>query len=155
MRLAHKVMAIALLVSIAGCGGGEPPKRFYPPKASVQELAVQPNGQWKLTLRLQNFSSGPMTYSALNAKLTVNDRDASQIELKPELKVGPETADIVTATITPGTEAKIAVASALAGRREVHYRLKGKITSREPDRDDEFDTDSILNPAPGLNGVLR
>lgn len=148
------VFALALLALVAGCGAG-PRKRINPPGASIQELAVQPSGQWKLTLRVQNFSSVPITFDKLEAKLVVAGEDAGRIALSPALTIGPEAADVVTATLAPAVGAKIAVASALASRQSVRYTFTGTIDSHEPSRRDDFKFESALSPAPGLTGVLR
>ena len=149
-----KILALVLLLSLTACGHG-PARRLYPPKASVQELAAQADGHWKLTIRLQNFSNVPMTFEALDAKLIVADQDAGRVMFNPGLTVGPESADVITTTITPGFAAKSAVAAALAARRPLRYSLEGKITSRDPRREDDFKYDSVLDPVPGLNGVMR
>jgi len=152
-HLIRIALALALIALVAGCGG--PRKRINPPAASVQELAVLPSGQWRLVLRLQNFSSVPMQFDRLQARLQVGGQDAGQLTLAPALNVGPEAADITTTTITPSLAGKVAVASALAAGQALPYQLSGTITSHEPAREDEFHYQSALNPAPGLTGVLR
>ena len=155
MRFASRFIAvIALVVLVSACGGGVK-RRINPPRASLQELAAQPNGQWRLTVRLQNFSNVPTRFTSVNAKLTVGGQDAGTIVLAPDLSIGPETADVMTTTITPSLAAKVTVASALASGRGVRYTLNGRIVTSEPKGDTPFDYDSALNPAPGLNGVMR
>lgn len=155
MHLATKIVAtIALVALVSACGGGVK-KRINPPRASLQELAAQPNGQWRLTVRLQNFSNVPTQFASVNAKLTVGGQDAGTIVLTPNLSIGPEAADVMTATITPPLAAKVTVASALASGRGVRYTLAGRIVTSAPKGDTPFDYDSVLNPAPGLNGVMR
>ena len=47
-----KILALLLLVALlAACAGG-PPKRIFPPQASLQELRVQPDGQWAASIRI-------------------------------------------------------------------------------------------------------
>jgi hypothetical protein len=155
MRIAPKLLAaIALVLLSTACTGGIK-KRINPPRASLQELAAQPNGQWRLTVRLQNFSNVPTRFASVSAKLTVGGQDAGTLVLTPDLSVGPETADAMTTTITPSLAAKVTVASALASGRAVRYTLNGRIVTSEPKGDTPFDYDSALNPAPGLNGVMR
>src|SRR4249920_2409850 len=114
-----------LFVALTACSSG-PPKRIYPPKASVQELLAGANGQWTLKIRVENFSTVPMTFSAVDAKLTVAGQDAGQIVAPTTLTIGPESADILTTTVTPAIPGKIAVANALALRKSVRYVLTGK-----------------------------
>ena len=118
--LARTVLAIAFLATLAGCASG-PKKIINPPKASIQELAVQPDGRWQLTVRLQNFSNVSTAYSALDAKLYVGGEDAGQVQLSPGITVGPESADVVSATLSPSLGAKLIVATALASKQPATY----------------------------------
>ena len=155
MRFAPKfIAAIALVLLASACGGGIK-KRINPPRASLQELAAQPNGQWRLTVRLQNFSNIPTRFASVNAKLLVGGQEAGTIVLSPGLTIGPEAADVVVSTFTPSLAAKVTVASALASGRSVRYTLNGRIVTSEPKGDTAFEYESALNPAPGFNGVMR
>lgn len=145
---------VILFTVLAACSSG-PPKRIYPPKASVQELTARADGQWSLKIRLQNFSTVPITFTALDAKLTVAGQDAGQIKAQPQLTIGPESADVLTVTLSPSLSGKTVVATALATRKTLRYVLAGKITSLKPNRDYDFEFESALNPVPGLDGVLR
>jgi hypothetical protein len=148
------VSAIAFLALLAGCASG-PKKVINPPRASIQELAVQPDGRWKLSLRLQNFSNVSTRFAAVDAKLYIAGEDAGQLQAAPDIGIGPESADVVEATLAPSVGAKVAVASALASRRGVTYTLTGSIRATEPKGSWTFTYDSTLDPAPGLPGVMR
>jgi len=150
----HLLVAVVLTSLLAACGGNVK-KQINPPHASIQELAALPNGQWKLSIRLQNFSNVPTQFASVNAKLSVGGQDAGTISLAPGLMIGPEAADVVTTTITPALAAKVTVASALSAGRPVRYVLVGRIVTSEPKGDAPFEFNSALNPAPGLNGVMR
>ncbi len=152
--LARTVLAIAFLATLAGCASG-PKKIINPPKASIQELAVQPDGRWQLTVRLQNFSNVSTAYSALDAKLYVGGEDAGQVQLSPGITVGPESADVVSATLSPSLGAKLIVATALASKQPATYTFTGTIRASEPKGSWTFTHDSTLSPAPGLPGVMR
>ena len=149
------VFAIAFSALIAGCSGGALRKQINPPRASIQQLAVQADGQWQLTVRLQNFSNVATSFQSVNAKLVVADQEAGFVALSPSMSIGPESADVVTATLRPALGAKLVVASALASGQSVRYVLSGKIATSEPKGSYDFTFDSTLNPAPGLNGVMR
>ena len=151
---ARTVFAIAFLAVLCGCASG-PKKVINPPKASIQELAVQPDGRWKLTLRLQNFSNVTTTYATLDGKLYLAGEDAGQVHVAPAMAIGPESADVVTVTLAPAVGAKVAVASALASRRAVTYTFTGSIHASDPKGAWPFTYDSSLDPAPGLPGVMR
>jgi len=155
MRLASRLLLALLFTALlAGCFGGTK-KMINPPRASLQELVAQANGQWRLTVRLQNFSNVPTTFDSVRAKLVVSGQDAGAITLTPALTIGPESADIVSTTISPALLAKATLASALSAGRPVRYTLSGRINTHDPKRDDEFSYESTLNPAPGLTGVMR
>ena len=145
---------LAVLVLLAGCSRG-PTRQINPPRASIQQLQVQADGQWLLTMRLQNFSNVSTRFASVNAQLVVGGQDAGAVVLSPTLTVGPESADVLTATLRPATGAKLVIASALAAGQPVRYALHGKIATAEPSGSYDFSFDSTLNPAPGLTGVMR
>ena len=149
------VFALAFSALIAGCSGGAVRKQINPPRASIQQLAVQADGQWQLSVRLQNFSNVATTFQSVTAKLVVADQEAGSFALSPAMSIGPESADVVTATLRPALGAKLVVASALASGQSLRYVLSGKIATSEPKGSYDFTFDSTLNPAPGLNGVMR
>lgn len=154
MRKLKTALALLLLALVAGCASG-PPKRVYPPQASLQELRVQPGGQWLALIRIQNFSTVPMSFSRLEATLSVNGQEATRISLDPGLTVGPGSNETVQHVFTPAAGPKAAVAEALASRRAVRYQLNGRIASSEPATDHPFEYQSALDPVPGLAGILR
>ena len=155
MRAAiQTVFAIAFLALLAACSTG-PAKRINPPVASIQQLAVQADGSWKISLRLQNFSNVGTDFSAVDAKLFIGGQDAGRIVVNPGINIGPESADVVEATLTPSLGGKLVVASALAARQSATYTLTGSISTTKPKGTYNFTHDSQLDPAPGLNGVMR
>lgn len=152
---ARIVFAISFSAVLVGCSGGAVRKQINPPRASIQQLAVQADGQWQLTVRLQNFSNVPTTFESVTATLVVADQQAGAITLSPAISVGPESADVLNATLKPALGAKLIVASALSSGQPVRYVLSGKISTSEPKGNFSFSFDSTLNPAPGLSGVMR
>jgi hypothetical protein len=152
---ARTVFAIAFSFALLSACASGPKKVVNPPKASIQELAVQPDGRWQLTLRLQNFSNVSTTFASLDAKLYVAGEDAGQVQATPGIAIGPESADVVGVSLSPSVGAKVAVASALASRRKVTYTFTGTIRTTEPKGSWTFTHDSSLDPAPGLPGVMR
>ena len=156
MRQAFRiVLACAFSALIAGCSGGAVRKQINPPRASIQQLAVQADGQWQLTVRLQNFSNVATAFQSVSAKLVVADQEAGSVTLSPAMTIGPESADVVNTMLKPALGAKLAVASALSSGRAVRYAVSGTIVTSEPQGNYQFNFDSTLNPAPGLNGVMR
>ena len=100
-----------------------------------------------------------MRFDTLRLELSVDEHVAGTLQASPAISIGPTSADVVQVTLKPDGMARIAVADALAGRRSLSYRLQGKVnaTPDETSKSREFTVDdrSSLNPAPGLDGVLR
>jgi hypothetical protein len=152
--IARLILLSLLLTCLSGCAHG-PKQRINPPVASLQELTVQADGHWQLQLRLQNYSTVPTTFASIHARLVVGGQDAGEISVTPNITIGPDSADAVPVSLVPTLAAKTVVAAALASGQPASYSLQGEISSSTPKREDKFQFDSSLNPAPGLRGVLR
>lgn len=152
-------MYMALVVAaLSACGGGGPVKRVSEPNAGIQQLTVQADGRWTVSLRLDNYSSVPMQFGAVSLALTVGGESAGTLGGDTSLSIGPESADVATLTMTPSSAAKIAVADALANRRSADYRIAGTIVATPENgapRTYTIERENTLSPAPGLPGVLR
>ena len=154
----HTLLMLLATLLLAACGGGGVKQRLYPPTASIQELAVQPDGSWKMKVRVQNFSNVAITVERVDARLTIGAADAGQVLLTPKLSVGPESAEVFDTAMMPASAASLLVQTATNKRMygQVAYTLAGKIDSSEPDkRSDEFEFESQLTTVPGLERVLR
>ena len=142
---------------LGACSSG-PVRRVSAPAASIQQLTVHADGNWSVDLRLQNYSSIPMRFTSVGLAITVSDQAAGTLQGAPQISIGPESADVVTLPFKPTAEARMVVADALAGRRPMAYVLKGKIDAipeEAKSRTFEIDARNVLNPVPGLDGVLR
>ena len=151
-------LALIVIASLALTACNKTVKRVSEPAASVQELTVRADGSWTVALRLQNFSSMPMTFDNVSLQLKVSDEDAGQLQLKPALSSGGVSADVVNVDIKPSSGARLVMADALAGNRTLGYSLKGTVSAtpqEKKQRTFEIDSRSTLNQAPGLPGVLR
>lgn len=151
--------ALALVaLGLAGCSSG-PVRRVSEPSARIQQLTVRADGQWSIDLRIENFSSIPMRFDAIDLHLAVAQQaDAGQVRAQPGLSIGPESADIITVTLAPQAAGKIAAADALASGRSVPYTLRGRVDATPAEgkqRAFDIERNSVLSPAPGLPGVLR
>jgi len=151
-------LALIVIASLALTACNKTVKRVSEPAASVQELTVRADGSWTVALRLQNFSSMPMTFDNVALQLKVSDEDAGQLQLKPALSIGGVSADVVNVDIKPSSGARLVMADALAGNRTLGYSLKGTVSAtpqEKKQRTFEIESRSTLNQAPGLPGVLR
>ena len=150
------LLALAAL-ALASCSSG-PVRRVSEPAASIQQLTVHANGSWSLELRLQNYSSIPMSFDKASLALQVGGEAAGTVSATPNVSIGPESADVVTVPFQPTSTARIVLADALASRRSLPYSLEGKLTVTPEEgkpRDFEIKGNSTLSPVPGLDGVLR
>jgi hypothetical protein len=148
------LLSVAML---AACGGG-PVRRVSEPAASLQQVTVQADGSWSVQLRLDNYSSVPMTFDAVSLAVSIDGHAAGTLAGTPALTIGPEAADVATLAFAPSADARLRIADALAARRAVAYRLAGRIDATPGDRgrrDFEIERESALTPVPGLPGVLR
>ena len=148
-------MAAALLAS---CGSGGPVRRVSEPAASIQQLTVRADGHWDVQLRLDNFSSMPMRFATTNIQITFDNGAAGSVQTQPQISIGPESADVVSATLAPTADGRARIATALADGRSLSYTLGGTLEAGPADgksRTYEIERTSSLTPVPGLPGVLR
>jgi hypothetical protein len=151
----YRLLTLLLLALLSACASG-PPKRVFPPSASVQELRRESDGGWMLELRLQNFSTVAMRFERISAELELDGQSAGRVEVAIAQSVPPGSAEVLSLAFTPSAAAAEALNGALGTRRGLGYRLHGLLTSSEPGRrEDPFDFSSALTPMPGLDGVLR
>lgn len=159
-RILVSMVALAILPALllAACSSG-PVRRISEPAASIQQLTVQADGSWSLNLRLQNYSSVPMRFDAVDLQVTVGGQAAGALRHRPGLEIGPESADVVAVTMTPDSSARMLLADALAAGRGVDYEFEGSIEAAPADkggaRTYRVKRKSALSPTPGLPGVLR
>ncbi|MGA8277190.1 MAG: hypothetical protein WB784_03215 [Rhodanobacteraceae bacterium] len=135
-----------LVLTLTACGGG-PVRRISPPTVSIQQLSVQPDGQWHLTLRIQNFSTVPTHFSAIHATLEIAGATAGTIDVKPDIDITEESADVVEATLTTSTK--------LPATGDFAYTLKGTIDSSDPKGYYKINEASRLSPTPGIANTWR
>lgn len=152
---AAAIASLALL--LAGCGSG-PIRRVSEPAASIQQLTVRADGRWDVEVRLNNFSSVPMRFTAANIQVAFDNGAAATVQAQPQIAIGPESADVFTATVSPLPDGRARVATALADGRSLNYTLGGTVDAGPEDgksRTYKVKLSSALTPVPGLPGVLR
>ncbi|MDR2872744.1 MAG: LEA type 2 family protein [Xanthomonadaceae bacterium] len=156
-RLWRPFIVLLFCLVFVACSS-RPVKRVSPPAASIQQITVRTDGSWVVDLRLQNYSTMPMRFDAITLEVTVGGQSAGTLRAAPGLSIGPTSADVASFELRPDSTARIVVAGALAERRALAYQVEGKVTATpEEQKPREFDIRyrSQLNPAPGLEGVLR
>ncbi len=154
------IIPALLLLALAACSGMTR-KSMFPPTLSIQQLHVQPDGSWHMQVRILNNSYGSMDFRALHLSMLINNQPAMQIDTRFELDIPALSADVTDVTITPGAEARKALA-AIAGKGSagaLAYTLKGT-ASAVPEHTDsprDFDVDSHdwLSAVPGVPDTYR
>lgn len=154
--LVRTALAFVLLLLVA-CSTG-PVRRVSDPAAGIQQLSVRADGSWTVDVRLHNYSSVSMQFDRVELALTIAGQPAGTLQAAPALRVGPESADVVSITHVPAATARMALTDALAGNRAVDYTVTGSVQATPEagsQRSFEVKRDSRLSPVPGLPGVLR
>ncbi len=146
MKLLRIPALFALACLLAACASG-PVKKIHPSTASIQQLAVQADGSWKIMLRIQNFSTMSMHYSAFDAKLKIAAVDAGEIRLAPDLDIVGNSGDVIEVTLKPATK--------LPPTGDFAYQLTGTIDTSEPKAHFKVDMSSRLSPVPGVTNTYR
>ena len=148
--------AVAMLL-LTSCASG-PVRRVSEPAVGIQQLTVGADGGWTVEVRINNFSSIPMRFDALDLKLSVGGQDAGTLSAQPALDIGPESADVASVQLKPQAMARLQVANALASGQGIVYSLSGSVRATpEKAKQRSFDVkrDSSLSPVPGIPGALR
>lgn len=156
MRKWPALLMISALL-LAGCSSG-PVRRVSEPTASIQQLVVRADGRWDVQLRLQNFSSIPMRFDSTALTLTFDNGTAAQLNVQPNLEIGPESADVHATLVDPLPAGRARIANALADGRGLSYTLRGTLSATPQEgkpKQWEIKRDSALSPVPGIPGALR
>lgn len=147
MPLRHASFAVFLSGLLAACGSGGPPRKVHPSTASIQQLAVQADGSWKLVVRIQNYSTFSMRYSRIDAGLSIDGRELGRLEAAPDIDIVGNGSDVVEATFRPNARTTFGT--------DIAYALKGTIETSEPKESFKFETASRLTPVPGVPDTYR
>lgn len=158
MTRRHAWIAAIMVSLLAGCSSGGPVRRVSEPAAILQQLTVRADGRWDVEVRLQNFSSVPMRFTGANLAIAFDNGAAASLQAQPQISIGPESADVFSATLTPLPAGRARIATALADVRGLNYTLSGSLDATPEDgrsRNYKIERTSALTPVPGLPGVLR
>ncbi len=161
-RLILAMAGGVLLLCLAGCGPTR--KSVFPPLLSVQQLHLQSDGSWDVTLHIQNNSYTGMTFTQLHLHMMLQGHDAGTLDKTLSLAIPQLAADVTHVHLDPRTDAARALA-AIANKgssASVTYRFKGSV-SAIPDQEKDkpprtFQLDSKkdwLSPVPGIANTFR
>ena len=96
---------IALLVLVAGLVACGPPKKsVFPPTITIQEMTVQPDGQWRVTVRIQNNSYGGMEFHSFDGLLKVADGTPVRQHARFDQDIPAFAADVTQVNLLPTPE---------------------------------------------------
>jgi hypothetical protein len=146
-------MLLLSILLLAACASG-PKKRVFPPEARLQELQID-DAQWRVRLRLHNYSNVPMTFDRVEASIQVDGHDAGSLSLQPRITVAANSVELLDAVLAPSPAAARAAEDALARGIGIGYRVSGTIAGSEPRGSWRYEFASRLDGVPGLERVLR
>jgi hypothetical protein len=158
-RLLRGFLLVALAAGLIACG--PPKKSVYPPTVSIQQLVVLANGQWQLTVRIQNNSYGEMDFKSLDGQLQIAELVPLRLHANFELDVPALAGDVIQLDVLPTAPMSKAL-QAIAGKGStgsLAYRVSGS-TNAKPEqekqvRDFDFSGNDWLSPVPGIPNTYR
>lgn len=163
-RLLHGLAFLLLAGLLTACG----PQRqsVFPPTITIQQMRVQPNGAWQLSLRIQNNSYTGMDYQSVEGSLLVAQGIPVRVHAKFDLAVPSFAGDVVQAEVlpTPAMNQALQAVIAKGSSGSLPYVLSGTVhcvpnLEDHPDnknpRDFPFNSNSFLSPVPGVPNTFR
>ncbi|GLQ49511.1 hypothetical protein ACFFJT_04765 [Dyella flava] len=163
-RLLHGLALLLLVGVLAACG---PQKQsVFPPTVTIQQMRVQPDGTWEVTLRLQNNSYTGMNYQSIEGQLQVAQGIPVRLHAKFNLDVPSFAGDVLPVTVLPTDDMSKALQAIAAkgSAGSLAYAIKGIVHCQpnledHPDnknpRDFSFDHNDYLSPVPGIANTYR
>ncbi|MHA6205381.1 hypothetical protein ACXU4B_13225 [Dyella soli] len=153
---------VALGVLVAGLVAcGPPRKSVFPPTVSVQEMSMRPDGQWRLTVRIQNNSYGEMDFKSIDGELKVADLVPVRLHGRFNLEIPAFAADVTQIDLLPTPEMSAAL-KATAGKGSagsVPYSVAGNAAAKpeqeDKTRDFSFHGTDWFSPVPGIPNTWR
>ncbi|GLQ95783.1 hypothetical protein [Dyella mobilis] len=163
-RLLHGLAIVLLVCLLAACG----PQRqsVFPPTLTLQQMRVQPDGTWELTVRFQNNSYTGMDYQSIEGELQVAQGIPVRLHAKFDLGIPSFAGDVLQVSVLP-TQAMSDALKAVAAKGSagsLAYTIKGIVhctpnLEDHPDnknpRDFPFTHSDFLSPVPGIANTYR
>ena len=158
-RLLRGSLVFLLTAGLVACG--PPKKSVFPPTVSVQQLKVLPDGEWQLTVRIQNNSYGEMDFKSLEGQLQIADSVPIRLHATFALDVPALVGDVIQIQVLPTapmTQALQAIANK-GSAGSLAYRVNGSVTAKPEQedklRDFDFSGTNWLSPVPGIPNTYR
>lgn len=158
-RLLRGFLLILLGAGLAACGPTR--KSVFPPTLSIQQLTVLPNGQWRVTLRIQNNSYDEMGFTALEGQLKVGTLAPIRLHTTFERDIPELAGDVLPLDVLPtGAMNQLLQQAASKGSAgAVTYQIKGTARAKPEQekhaRDFDFDGNGWISPVPGIPNTWR
>ncbi|WP_267224945.1 hypothetical protein [Dyella silvae] len=153
---------VALGVLVAGLVAcGPPRKSVFPPTVSIQEMTTQADGQWRVTVRIQNNSYGEMDFTSIDGELKVADFVPVRLHGRFDRDIPAFAADVIQINLLPTPEMTAALkAAAIKGSAgSVPYSVSGTANAtpeqEKKARDFNFHGNDWLSPVPGIPNTWR
>lgn len=158
-RLLRCLLVLVLGGVLIGCG--PPRKSVFPPQVTIQQLVAMPDGQWQLTLRIQNNSYDTMDFTMLDGQLRVGKQMPILLHAAFTRSIPELAGDVITLKVLPTAAMSQALqeieAKGSAGSLE--YHLSGSVTATpeqtNKQRDFAFQGTDWLSPVPGVAHTYR
>lgn len=160
MRLLRWIsLTLLLCVTVAACGPAR--KSVYPPNVTIQQLSVLPNGEWQLTVRIQNNSYSEMDFTSIEGRLQIAQAVPVRLHASFERNIPALNGDVIQLRILPTPEmTQLAQAGAVKGSAgTVAYHLSGSVIAtpeqESKPRSFDFDGNAWISPVPGIANTWR
>jgi hypothetical protein len=152
-------LLVMLAVGLIACGPAK--KSIYPPTVSIQQLAVLPGGQWRLTVRIQNNSYGEMDFKSLDGQLQIAELVPIRLHANFKLDIPALAGDVIQLDVLPTAPMSQAL-QAIAGKGSagsLSYHVSGSASAKPEQekqlRDFDFSGNDWLSPVPGIPKTYR
>lgn len=158
-RLLQGFFLLVLGATLLGCGPAR--KSVYPPSVSIQQLQVRPDGQWQLTLRIQNNSYGEMDFRSLDGQLQMAQLVPIRLHARFERNIPALAGDVIPLRVLPTAAMRTALTAAASrgSSGSVAYRVSGRVNAQpeqeKSPRNFDFTGSQWLSPVPGIPDTWR
>ena len=163
-RLLQGLALVILACLLVACG----PQRqsVFPPNITIQQMRVQPDGTWQLTLRIQNNSYTGMNYQSIEGSFQVANGIPVRLHSVFSMDIPSFAGDVLQINVLP-TPPMTQALQAIAGKGsagQIAYDIEGAIhcapnLEDRPDnknpRDFSFSHNDYLSPVPGIPNTFR